>query len=447
MKHNTNRNRIIACVIVLSLLIAPAWGAKRQVRKSARVETIRNITYATVDKTQLLLDLYIPQGATEALPLIVWIHGGGWRQGSKEQCPAVQFTVNGYAAASISYRLTDKATFPAQIYDCKAAIRFLRANAGKYGIDPDRIGVWGASAGGHLAALLGTSGNVLELEGNVGKYIGFSSEVQAVCDWFGPTDFMSIEEASTAQMKQTLDPLVTALLGGKPFDKREAALMASPTTHIWRGKEIPPFLIMHGTKDNIVPLQQSRLLFKQLRKAKVSAKLKIIKGAGHGSGFDKPLVNGMMLRFFDIKLKKEKPQKNKKKDNEISAENNPPSKSFQKLAKASFFSMGGVGFAGVISKEQLALEELLKTDDAESQLKELLQKAKMEGKVYALLGLYIKNKQLYDEKVQPFRKMDVKITVQQGCIVSEAELTKVIVDIEKGSYSIYFKSNGSDEKS
>jgi len=126
------------------------------------------------------------------LPVILWIHGGGWSKGRKEQhSPAISFLNDGYAVASIEYRLSGEAPFPAQIVDCKAAVRWLRANAAKYNLDADRIGAWGHSAGGHLAALLGTSGGVPELEGN-GDNMSYSSHVQAVCDVSGPADFVRL---------------------------------------------------------------------------------------------------------------------------------------------------------------------------------------------------------------------------------------------------------------
>src|SRR5205085_165270 len=137
------------------------------------------------------LDLYLPEKAQGRLPVVVWIHGGAWRAGSKDHCPAVPLTAKGFAVASINYRFSQHAVFPAQIEDCKAAIRWLRANADKYHLDPDHIGAWGASAGGHLVALLGTSGNKKELEGKGGN-LEQSSKVQCVIDWFGPTDLLGL---------------------------------------------------------------------------------------------------------------------------------------------------------------------------------------------------------------------------------------------------------------
>ena len=158
------------------------------------VQALRNLPYVANGHERQRLDLYLPEKAEGRLPLIVWIHGGAWWAGSKEDCPAVPLAAKGYAVASINYRFSQHAVFPAQIEDCKAAIRWLRANAAKYHLDADHIGVWGASAGGHLVALLGTTGGVKELEGKGGN-LDQSSRVQCVVDWFGPTDFVDDGQA------------------------------------------------------------------------------------------------------------------------------------------------------------------------------------------------------------------------------------------------------------
>jgi len=155
-------------------------AAPKPARKSALPEAVRverNLEYVPGGHERNKLDLYLPAMAEKPLPVVVWIHGGAWRAGSKEGCPAVGLVSRGYAVASINYRLSQHAVFPAQIEDCKAAIRFLRAAAKQYKLDPDHVGVWGASAGGHLVALLGTSGGVKDLEGRRGS-LGQSSRVQ-----------------------------------------------------------------------------------------------------------------------------------------------------------------------------------------------------------------------------------------------------------------------------
>lgn len=170
---------------------------------------------------------------------------------------------------NIEYRLSGEATFPAQIHDCKAAIRWIRANAEKYNINPDSIGVWGVSAGGHLAALLGTSGDVQELEGEGGSE-GFSSSVQAVVDWFGPSDLSRFGSWMRVQ----------SLLGGLPTKKTKLAKMANPITYVM--EKCPPFLMVHGQKDTLIPYTQSELLYRALKNANVEAVLIKVKNAEHG---------------------------------------------------------------------------------------------------------------------------------------------------------------------
>ena len=161
--------RWLAVAIAAAVLggeIAQPVVARRQPAEVPNATIQRDLVYERVNGAVLTLDLYCPEKVSGPLPVIGWIHGGGWSRSRKERCPAVRMVDDGYAVASIEYRLTEVAPFPAQIEDCKAAVRWLRANAAKYNLDPDRIGVWGFPAGGHLAALLGTSGGVRELEGN-----------------------------------------------------------------------------------------------------------------------------------------------------------------------------------------------------------------------------------------------------------------------------------------
>ncbi len=269
----------------------PALRPQGQAAIPPGVKALRDLEYARVGHRPLLLDLYLPEAATGKLPVVVWIHGGGWRAGSKERCPAVWMVPRGYAVASVGYRLSGEAKFPAQIEDCKAAIRFLRAGAAKYGLDPDRIGAWGASAGGHLAALLGTAGEAKELEGPSGEP-RVSSRVQAVCDWFGPADLSRLGTPGARSP-------VTLLLGGLPDENVQLARMASPISYV--SKDDPPFLIMHGDRDRLVPLSQSQLLHEALKKAGVESTWHVVQGAGHG--FAGPEVAQRVLQFFDRHLR------------------------------------------------------------------------------------------------------------------------------------------------
>ncbi|MBZ0185864.1 MAG: alpha/beta hydrolase, partial [Candidatus Obscuribacterales bacterium] len=184
-------------MIITILLIAMLPFVTKEPDPSLQtgIRIIRDLPYVpgSVDENQTL-DLFIPKTKFgTSLPLIIWIHGGGWIEGDKSSSPSLELARKGFATASINYRLAPKNLFPAQIYDCKAAIRFIRAHAEEYNIDPDRIGVWGHSAGGHLAALLGTTNDIKELEGDLGN-LDRSSATSAVCDWCGPTNLLTFKE-------------------------------------------------------------------------------------------------------------------------------------------------------------------------------------------------------------------------------------------------------------
>lgn len=269
------------------------------------VKAMRDIEYVKNGHERHKLDLFVPEKADSPLPLIIWIHGGGWQNGSKEGCPPLRagYTDHGYAVASIHYRLSGHATFPAQIEDCKAAIRWLRAHAKENNLDPDRFGVWGSSAGGHLVALVGTSGDVKEFD--VGEYKNVSSRVQAVCDYYGPTDFITF--VNTYQSHASKDSPESKLLGGAVLENKDKAARVNPITYATR--DDPPFLIVHGDKDTTVPINQSQLLFEALKEADVSVHFHTIKGAGHGRGFGGPEIAPMVSAFFDKVLKSKSPPK------------------------------------------------------------------------------------------------------------------------------------------
>jgi acetyl esterase/lipase len=230
----------------------------------------------------MLLDLFLPEKGQKPLPLLIWIHGGAWMSGSKDDpSPALRFTADGYAVAQVGYRLSQEAKFPAQIHDCKAAVRWLRANAQKYNLDPNRFAAWGGSAGGHLVTLLGTSGGVAGLEGHVND-LKESSRVQAVVDWFGPTDFLQIGNAESDLQHNAPDSPESKLIGRAVLENKDKAAKASPISYV--SKEAPPFLIMHGDRDRTVPFNQSELLYAALKKAGVDVTFVPMKGAGHGFG-------------------------------------------------------------------------------------------------------------------------------------------------------------------
>jgi acetyl esterase/lipase len=290
-KHRTPRQPNGSATIGLAVAIAAVW-----LSWACCGATLRDLEYAVVDGISLKLDLYLPDASpADLVPLVVWIHGGAWLSGDKNRTSAPEVLGPDYAVASIDYRLSQQAPFPAQIHDCKAAIRWLRAHAVEYGIDADRIGAWGSSAGGHLAALLGTSGGVEELEGTVGDCLGVSSRVQAVCDFFGPIDLLTLVDPTGEIDLGTAQSPVGRLLGGPRAERIELAKLASPTAHV--DATDPPFLIVHGDADEIVPWAQSVTFHQILADAGVDASLYVVGLAGHG-GFA-PSVYALVRAFFD----------------------------------------------------------------------------------------------------------------------------------------------------
>ncbi|WP_229360903.1 alpha/beta hydrolase [Fuerstiella marisgermanici] len=240
----------------------------------------RDLTYASVDGKPLKLDLYVPKAASKP-PLVVWIHGGGWRAGSKKSPALMEVTKHGYALASIDYRFAQQAIFPAQIHDCKAAVRWLRAHADEYGYDGNWIAVAGSSAGGHLALLLGVSGDTDKLDGEVGEHLDQSSKVQAVIDYFGPSDFVlrgkTQPDRAYSELSGSFD-LLGGPVNGRPTPEAEA--YASPATYV--SANDPPLLIFHGDKDEVVLMDQSQRIEKLYHHTKLDATLVVVDGAGHG---------------------------------------------------------------------------------------------------------------------------------------------------------------------
>ena len=299
---------VVVSAIVLAVVLglgnyALAQQDKAALRPIGRLftggPTYKDVEYVPGGHERQKLDIYLPRDADEkALPLIIWIHGGAWRAGSKKNCPAKRFVQKGYAVASINYRLSRHALFPAQIEDCKAAVRYLRANAGRYGFDPNRFGVWGSSAGGHLAALLGTTGGLKEFE--KGQNLEVSSRVQAVCDYFGPTDFTLMSSFWSRMDHDAPTSPESLLIGGPVQENKEKSQRANPVRYVT--SDDPPFLIVHGDKDPLVPHNQSEILYRALQKARVKSKFHTVVGGGHG-GFKDPIVEQMVEDFFEKHLK------------------------------------------------------------------------------------------------------------------------------------------------
>ncbi|MCM2373815.1 alpha/beta hydrolase [Aporhodopirellula aestuarii] len=268
-------------VFLCAVIVVHCLTVSLRANESNALDIKRDIVFAEVDGKPLTLNLYLPPSDT-ACPLVVWIHGGGWRGGSKNSPRIRDVANNRFALASITYRFTNTATFPAQIHDCKAAIRWLRANASRYGYNADRIAVAGSSAGGHLALLLGTSGGVTELERTVGGNLETSSTVQAVIDYYGPSDFV-LRGETQPERAYTDESGSFALLGGvdgKRLDI-ESEKFASPTQYV--SSDDPPLLVFHGTSDTTVLLDQSEQIAKRYSEIGLPVELVVIEHAGHGS--------------------------------------------------------------------------------------------------------------------------------------------------------------------
>jgi len=291
-------------LLLFPLLISLARAETPKVAPlPAGIRLERDLPYVPGGDEAQLLDLYLPEQAPATpLPLIVHIHGGGWMGGSKYPCPVAGMVLKGYAVASVEYRFSQKAKFPAQIQDCQAAIRWLRAQATKYGLDPAKVGVVGGSAGGHLSALVGTAvgtGLFPPIGGNEDQ----SDRVQAVCDIYGPADFTTVVAQAAAdpnvknifEFNSPRDPYSSLI--GVPLETVEKSRAVSPVTYI--SGDDPPVLILHGTHDTLVPYAQSVQFAEALRAQGVPVWLQTLPGAGHGGpAFAKPAVVQLMHDFF-----------------------------------------------------------------------------------------------------------------------------------------------------
>ena len=239
----------------------------------------RDLIYGQIGDRKLPLDLYIPKDASSPLPVVIWIHGGGWRNGSKGNGGRARNIIKrGFALVDVEYRLSGEATFPAQIEDCKTAIRWIRANAKKYNLDPNRIGAWGSSAGGHLVALMGLTHDEKAFETD--EHGEYSSEIQAVCNWFGPTDFLRMNDIEGRIDHDAADSPESLVIGAPIQENKDKVALANPITYV--SKNDPPMLIMHGEKDLSVPYNQSELLYTAMQKAKLDVTLYKVVNADHG---------------------------------------------------------------------------------------------------------------------------------------------------------------------
>ena len=261
----------IRVTIVINFLLLNLCSAETE-------KKIKDIKFTNINEHDLKLDLYLPE-KTEKSALVVWIHGGGWQKGSKKDCKLNWLTEHGYSVASISYRLSQVAKFPAQLHDCKGAIRWLRANSSKYGFETNDIIVAGSSAGGHLAALVGTTSGNERLEGEVGGNLTQPSSVSAIIDYYGPTDFILRSKTQPSRANE-VGSVVYNLLGGGADKKVELAKLASAAHHVT--KDDPPLLIFHGDKDNTVLIDQSEAIIKAYKSKGLSVRMNVLPGKKHG---------------------------------------------------------------------------------------------------------------------------------------------------------------------
>ena len=306
------RKKIYFTIAILALLIVVAAAYKMA---GPRIKpTAKDLAYASRSSEQKL-DIYLPNG-TGPFPLIVHVHGGAFKFGDKAGGPSEDavgvFLASGYAVASLNYRLSGEAKAPAQIQDVKAAVRWLRAHAAEYKLDPNRFVAWGESAGGNLVAMLGTSGGVADLEGAELGNASVSSRVQVVVDWFGPTDFLQMDAqfaketqcGKSAQSHNDADSPESELVGGAIQTRSDLVrTLTNPITYV--SPDDPPFLIQHGTKDCLVPPGQGRLLSEALVAAIGAKKVMLVpvEGAGHGgSEFTSPANMKVVLEFIKTNL-------------------------------------------------------------------------------------------------------------------------------------------------
>lgn len=289
--------RILGALVILITLSVPASA-------QTRFSTIEAIEYANVAGQSLLLDLRIPEG-NGPHPVIIYLHSGAWISGDRTGGPAIRQASRGYAVASIEYRLAPRHTWPAQIEDCKAAVRWIRANAARFNLDPDRVAVFGTSAGGHLGAVLGTSGGVAALEGVHLGNAQYSSRVKAVVDYYGPTDLLKMEEQKLPciPLDGNAPFMPPSLLMGCPIQScKEKTATANPITYVT--PDDPPFLIIQGMLDCLVPWKQSVILHEALVAAGVSSSLTLVPNGEHGGkAFDEDRYERMVDAFLDANVK------------------------------------------------------------------------------------------------------------------------------------------------
>jgi len=277
-------------------------GSRDQLNND-RIEIKNNIPYADTKNPRQSLNLILPKSRNKKiLPALIYIHGGGWKNGNKDQGIArlLPYVVSGeYVGISVGYRLSGEALWPAQIHDCKAAIRWVRGNAKKYGINLERIGVFGSSAGGHLVAMLGTSGGVKELEGSLGNHKAMESKVHCVGNFFGPAALLEMSKFPSKIDHDAANSPESQLIGGALQKNKTKAIKASPINYVT--KDDCPFIHVHGTDDQLVPYNQSVIFHKKLLENGCNSTLVTVKGGGHG-GFRNDTIQKITEKFFAEQL-------------------------------------------------------------------------------------------------------------------------------------------------
>jgi acetyl esterase/lipase len=325
------RWRIVVGVTAIAFQMPIVPRDSVSLRAQSITPTVNDLAYATVTNDDgslatMRLDLWQSSDASQRAPVLIWIHGGGWQSGTyNNPPPGLQALLDsGYAVASVQYRLSGSAIFPAQIHDVKGAVRFLRAHSTEYNLDASQFAAWGSSAGGHLTTLLATSGDVPELEGTTGGNLEYSSRIQAAIDYFGPTDLLQMSADVTTPPGSSIDHDAfnspeSKLIGFSdlgeglgvlrenldnptaPFpEKATLARLVNPIEHLDAAD--PPVFIAHGDLDTTVPLGQSLRLATAFEEAGIEHVMRVVVGAGHGFGTQGPTVNAEAIAFITEQL-------------------------------------------------------------------------------------------------------------------------------------------------
>jgi len=272
---NEPRRKITShALLLLAALFCALTSSASEVTR-----VVKDVPYASIGQRALRLDLHLPSGKPRA-PLIVWIHGGAWRSGSKNDVPIRKLVAEGYPIASVDYRLSTEARFPAQVHDIKAAIRFLRAHANEWQLSAKKIVIAGDSAGAHLAALVGVSNESRALEGEIGDNPRASSSVQGIISLYGAANLQTILKQSTPHGLSVRVPALDLLLGEQPEQVPDLAKLASPVFHV--DKHDPPLLLLHGDQDPQMPINQSHELCGAYQRVGAPVEFVVVHGAAHG---------------------------------------------------------------------------------------------------------------------------------------------------------------------